>query len=58
MIMRMIVSNTEKGIFEGLSKMIKELGMNNEVKKISSQNFEEYYDNIVRNVKNLFNEEF
>ena len=54
----MIVSNTEKGIFEGLSKMIKELGMNNDVKKISSQNFEEYYDNIVRNVKNLFNEEF
>ena len=54
----MIVSNTEKGIFEGLSKMIKELGMDNDVKKISSQNFEEYYDNIVRNVKNLFNEEF
>ena len=54
----MIVPNTEKGIFDGLSKMIKELGMIDEVKSTNSQSFEEYYDDIIRDIKNLFNGEF
>ena len=54
----MIVPNTEKGIFDGLSKMIKELGMIDEVKSTNSQSFEEYYDDIIRDIKILFNGEF
>ena len=38
--------------------MIKELGMIDEVKSTNSQSFEEYYDDIIRDIKNLFNGEF
>ena len=53
----MIVANTEKGIYDGLSKMIRDFGMNEDVSS-NSENFEEYYNNIIKNVKKLFNGEF